>query len=886
MRFASTRSTLDLREDASHAPLHLSVAAVVVFTLVLSMWSPTRARHALAGTRFDDRQSIQMRTADGPEQPEWFPILGDVRVGCTTGNPNSEGVVDDSCHQDSSTAGGEIAYHPWPAIDLHTPDGAVTRASGAGTVISVGHTTAVPEDDPLEADASNESLAARAGGWVVIAHADGPNSVYKHAGEWLVAPGDHVEPGQVIGMVAYPATRTPHLHYDEQDPDARFNAPEARVTFETMLSRDWRGQIVTYPEAAGARDWNEVNQATVIGSDGWRYETAVTSEAELRAAVAGYGASDRDGPFTIELLADITLTGGPLDYDGDELLMLDGDADLDGQRRRLTPSAGSRLLDAPDHDAALELRGMEVVGRGPVDEDGGLLRAAGAVTIVNTDLSGGRATGDGGAISSEEWVTLVRSEIFDNSAGGDGGAVRATRVAVVDSTVHHNSAGEDGGGLSTTDAPLSGEHIGGDHAQTDVNRVSNSTVSLNRAGSAGGGIATDGDLYVQNSTIHGNTSTSDSDSVAAAGRLTAAATAFSASPGRSNCRSGVTRSLGGSLDSGDNCDLNGPFDVENESARLGALRLNGGAIPTHYPLAGSPLVDAFAELPDSATGRFDDAPPCSPTGRVADQRSSGPLDPLPGRSYKGLRFDYPDPSHAGLDGICDIGAVASVYPGHDYADVPAWLEAATRWISSDDRDAPRIMGDDSGAFNPINAIIREELANALYGFAGRPDVGRLPGHAFTDVAPWADPAVSWVTYDPPSPEPPSMAGYGDGTYRGEDTVTRGQFVRALHRITGGATTADPVAKSASLADVPTWLEASVRWITADPDGDGPLEPVMSGYADGTFRADLDVTRAQVTQTLYQLALTPEMWRADDGTPVEPDSSPGRSFPPGAFWAPL
>jgi hypothetical protein len=833
---------------------------------------------AAGGIVYDPRPPIPMRSADGAERPEWFPILGPVELGCTTGNPNPSGVVDTSCHQVSAEGGGLVPYHPWPAIDLATPEGTPVRATGAGTVVSVGHTTSVPEGDPLESETSDEALAARAGGFIVVAHADGPNSVYKHVGEWLAVPGDHVEPGQVIGLTAYPGTLAAHLHYDEQDPDVRFNAPEARVPFDTMLAGDGSGQVVTYPDALGTTDWNQVRQKTVLTTAGWGHPTTVSSEAELRAALATLSASTDDGPFTVNLGADIALTGGQLDYTGDELLMIDGDPDLDGARRGLTAGPNSRVVEAPNPDAALELRGVDLTGNGQVAGDGGLVNAAGPVTVVNADLSGGQVTGSGGAVSSGEWVSLVRAELWGNGTGGDGGGVRAARAAVADSTVHGNIASGAGGGIATTGGPLAGVHIGGEYAQTDANRLSNSTISGNQSGLAGGGFHTPGDLYAQNATIHQNSSTTGSDSVAAGGRLTTSATAYSTPSGRSNCQVGSTRSLGGSLDSGTSCGLAGPFDIVSRPARLGALRINTGPTPTHYPLSGSPLVDAFAELPDEVTGVFFHAPPCSPTGRSADQRSSGPLDTFP-RLHPHAK---PDPSHAGFDGLCDIGAIEALYPGHGLSDVPAWIEPATRWITSSGRDVPPVMtGYPGGTFRPDLTITRAQVANALYGMGGR-DIAGLPRHSLLDVPLWVDDAVTWITHDPAGPASPTMTGYPDQTYRAHNPITRGEFVRAMHRLAGELPVPDPL----RFPDVPAWIDEAVRWITADPDGAGPVEAIMTGYPDGTFRPDLHITRAQWTRALHRLARTPEKWNSGNGTPVDPDGVVGVGFLPGVLWAPL
>ena len=64
---------------------------------------------------------------------------------------------------------------------------------------------------------------------------------------------------------------------------------------------------------------------------------------------------------------------------------------------------------------------------------------------------------------------------------------------------------------------------------------------------------------------------------------------------------------------------------------------------------------------------------------------------------------------------------------------------------------------------------------------------------------------------------------------------------------------------------------------------------MTGYPDGTFRPNLTITRDQVTQALYQLASTPFVWNAGDGTSVDTEGDltvAGSGFPVGALWVPF
>ena len=53
----------------------------------------------------------------------------------------------------------------------------------------------------------------------------------------------------------------------------------------------------------------------------------------------------------------------------------------------------------------------------------------------------------------------------------------------------------------------------------------------------------------------------------------------------------------------------------------------------------------------------------------------------------------------------------------------------------------------------------------------------------------------------------------------------------------------------------------MQWVGTDVDGWGPIQPIMSGYPDRTFRPNNYLTRAQITRALYRLAMTPEYWAA-------------------------
>jgi murein DD-endopeptidase MepM/ murein hydrolase activator NlpD len=83
-----------------------------------------------------------------------------------------------------------------PGLDIAVPSGTPIRAAGGGTVSEAG-------DDP------------EYGQFVRITHPDGYESMYGHAARLLVAPGQFVEAGQVIGLSGSTGRSSgPHLHFE------------------------------------------------------------------------------------------------------------------------------------------------------------------------------------------------------------------------------------------------------------------------------------------------------------------------------------------------------------------------------------------------------------------------------------------------------------------------------------------------------------------------------------------------------------------------------------------------------------------------------------------------------------------------------------------------
>lgn len=83
-----------------------------------------------------------------------------------------------------------------PGVDIAIGEGAYIRAAGAGRVVEAA-------DDPVY------------GLFLIVDHGGGYRTLYAHASELLVGPGDRVRRGEVIGLTGNTGRSTaPHLHFE------------------------------------------------------------------------------------------------------------------------------------------------------------------------------------------------------------------------------------------------------------------------------------------------------------------------------------------------------------------------------------------------------------------------------------------------------------------------------------------------------------------------------------------------------------------------------------------------------------------------------------------------------------------------------------------------
>jgi len=158
-----------------------------------------------------------------------------------------------------------------------------------------------------------------------------------------------------------------------------------------------------------------------------------------------------------------------------------------------------------------------------------------------------------------------------------------------------------------------------------------------------------------------------------------------------------------------------------------------------------------------------------------------------------------------------------------------------------------VAGDDKGFFDPEAPLTRAQLSKLLVAGLGNDSEALLLARydsRFADVAPW-----HWAKgYIETLAESGITDGYPDETFRPDSTVTRAQLVLFLVRAAGlESQTAQYATKETAYADdstIPEWARGAVH-VALDAG-------LMAGFADGTFRPVMPVSRAEAAVALFRL----------------------------------
>jgi hypothetical protein len=222
-------------------------------------------------------------------------------------------------------------------------------------------------------------------------------------------------------------------------------------------------------------------------------------------------------------------------------------------------------------------------------DGGGVLNTGSTVTLTRVTVRNNLAQNffaDGAGIANSGIMridsSIVASNVLSGSSGGRGGGIaNFGALEIVNSAVIanvNNSSSNLGGGIWNTAGLF----------------ITNTTISGNSASGYshhGGGIASiSGTVSLLNDTISNNSVSGFSSDAGGVylngGTMTLHNTIIANSAGGA-CGGGVT-SLGYNLVDDATCAISATGDMTNTLAALGPLAYNGGATPSHLPLAGSP----------------------------------------------------------------------------------------------------------------------------------------------------------------------------------------------------------------------------------------------------------------------------------------------------------
>lgn len=211
------------------------------------------------------------------------------------------------------------------------------------------------------------------------------------------------------------------------------------------------------------------------------------------------------------------------------------------------------------------------------------------------------------------------------------------------------------------------------------------------------------------------------------------------------------------------------------------------------------------------------------------------------------------------DPLCSL-RVTSIRMTGDVTVYAGWRAVTPKMLCGEDHTA-YISGYPDGTIKPKNQITRAETAAVFYRLL-RDEVrkaSQTSANAFSDVGPedWFNTEVSTLT------RLGILRGYSDGTFRPRNPITRAEFAAIITRF---SEVDSPEGRGFN--DIAGhWAEAAIleagekAWIT--------------GYADGSFRPDRQITRAEaitiVNRMLGRVPAGPESFLA--GMRTWPDNTP-------------
>lgn len=153
---------------------------------------------------------------------------------------------------------------------------------------------------------------------------------------------------------------------------------------------------------------------------------------------------------------------------------------------------------------------------------------------------------------------------------------------------------------------------------------------------------------------------------------------------------------------------------------------------------------------------------------------------------------------------------------------------------------PYVKGYPDGRFGPERLVTRAEVAALLTRISGT-SLQSPQTSSYNDLAGshWALPAIGHVT------AAGYMKGYKDGSFKPDGAMTRAEIAVALQPLLAFRAAAAGPSSDPSFSDITShWAKDAIQSLT----GAG----IIGGYADGTFRPDKLLTRAELVTLLNRL----------------------------------
>ena len=184
-----------------------------------------------------------------------------------------------------------------------------------------------------------------------------------------------------------------------------------------------------------------------------------------------------------------------------------------------------------------------------------------------------------------------------------------------------------------------------------------------------------------------------------------------------------------------------------------------------------------------------------------------------------------------------LGVNATVFSAvNPFSDVPAghWAYQSVAKLAAEGV----VKGYGDGTYRGDRNITRYEVATMLAGMPMSNSVSpEVEGTNFSDLPEghWAHDSVMLLS------EKGVSQGYGDGSFRGEQNITRYEMVTMISKLMSKNGTSTQGAMPFS--DVPAghWASEYVKTLAA--------EGLIEGYGDGTFRGDRNITRYETAMIL-------------------------------------